>query len=201
MVRYGFVAALAALALGCGSPAALTDPGSPFDFAFDDPAGDTVAPPADAPADLPPPIDLVAITGSVTPDRVTIVLTFVDPVSPWSAHLPSSLDGFLDLDTDESASTGLTSAGGTGLGADYYLDLRDLKPGQLALVNYAARSFGYVPVTFAGNTVTIEILRSDLGDDDGQFLMSLVVGVEGQPITDVAPDQGGYAVHRPASAP
>jgi hypothetical protein len=198
-VRSGFVAALVALALGCGSPAVLTEPGAPFDFQFTDPAGDTLAPPADAPADLPPPIDLVGVSGSVTPDRVTIVLEFVDPVSPWSARVPNSLDGFLDLDTDESASTGLASAGGTGLGADYYLDLRDLKPGQLALVNYAGRSFVYVPVTFAGNTVTIEIPRGDLGDDDGQFLMSLVVGVNGQPITDIAPDHGGFAVHRPSA--
>jgi len=199
-VRY-LGAALAALAIGCGSGTALTDPGTPFDFAFDDPAGDTLPPPAEPPADLPPPIDLVAVSGSVTPDQVTIVLEFVDPVSPWSAHAPNSLDGFVDLDTDESSLTGLASAGNTGIGADYYVDLRDAESGHVALVDFAGRSFVFVPATFQDKKVTIVIPRTALGDDDGQFLMSLVVGTRGQAITDVAPDHGSYAVHRPESTP
>lgn len=202
MVRFRVVAVLAALSLGCGgSPTGPVTPGTPFDFAFDDPAGDTLAPPAGAPPTLPPPIDLIAVRGSVTADQVTITLQLADAVSPWSAQVPSSLDGFVDLDLDENAATGIRGAAGAsaGIGAELYVDLRDPQPDRVALVDTIKRSFILVPVRFEGATVTVEIPRSALGDDDGQFTMSVVVGVNGQAITDVGPGQGAYPVHRPAA--
>lgn len=194
---------LVALATGCGGGP--TGPGStfiPFDFAFADPAGDTLAVAPGLPEAVPAAVDLVAVWGRVEQNRILLTLEFAGPVAPWSAGAPNSLDGFVDLDLDQSSATGLPGAGtavgsAPNLGAEFYLDLRDPRSGRAALVEPARRRFVLVPARFAGPAVTIEIPRGELGSHDGQFRLGLVVGVPGQPITDVAPNTGNYAVVRP----
>lgn len=194
----------ALLLAACG--AAPTEPGAdkaPFDFEFADPAADTIPPRAGTPADAPPGADLVQVRGRVERDHIVLVLQFGEPVVPWSRGAANSLDGFLDLDLDESAATGTPGAGGAagsapGLGAEFYLDLRDPRAGRMVLIEPAARRFVLVPARFEGTSVTIEIPRAELGNDDGEFRMGVVIGVPGRPITDVAPNSGNYAVHQPA---
>lgn len=194
---------LMALATGCGGGP--TGPGStftPFDFTFVDPAGDTLTPTPGLPDGGPAAVDLLAVSGRVEQKRIVLNLEFASPVAPWSAGAPNSLDGFVDLDLDQSSATGLPGAGtavgsAPNLGAEFYLDLRNPRSGRVALVEPARHRFVLVPARFAGPAVTIEIPRGELGSDDGQFRLGLVVGAPGRPITDVAPNTGNYAVVRP----
>jgi len=194
-----------ALALGlvlsalvaCGAD--LVAPGNedkaPFDFAFTDPVADTVPPDADTPPDAGRGADLVGISGSVSADEITLILTFNEAVAPWSEGAPNSLDGVIDLDVDENVSTGIGDAATGGIGADYYLDLRDPSSGKVSLVDVLERSFVFVSARFDGTTVTITIPRSRLGGDDGEFAMTALVGVRNRPMTDVAPETGSFQAH------
>jgi hypothetical protein len=194
---------LAGLAAGCGGgPTAPDVDRAPFEFEFADPAGDTLAtPPAAPPAGARAP-DLVRVSGRVERGTIRFVLEFAEPVAPWSARAPNSLDGFLDIDLDENALTGIAGAGaGAGgdpdLGAEFYVDLRDPQGGRMALIEPARRRFVLIPARFEGSRVTIEIPRGELGPDDGQFHFALVVGLPGRPVTDVAPNTGHFAARHP----
>jgi leucyl aminopeptidase len=203
-MRLAWLAVVAAATAACGG-GSLIDPDvnqAPFDLAFDDPAGDTVPPVADPPAGLPKAIDLLGVAVAVGRDRITLSLEFAEPVAPWSAGRPNSLDGFVDLDVDEQTNTGVPAAAQAAgrnpqIGADYYVDLRDARPGHVALVNTRVRGFVLVSARFDGATVTIELPRGELDDGDGEFRLSLVVGAPDRPLTDVAPDDLHYVVHRP----
>jgi len=187
---------LAAL-IGCSS--GLVTPGNqdkaPFDFAFTDPVADTIPPDESTPPDAGPAADLVALSGSVSADEITLVLTFDEAVAPWSEGALNSLDGIVDLDLDELASTGIADAANGGIGAEFYIDLRNPASGKVSLVNALERKFAFIPARFEGTTVTITIPRSALKVDDGEFAMTAVVGVRSRPTTDVAPGTGSYAVH------
>jgi hypothetical protein len=195
------VTSVALAACGGGGFTAPSDDRAPFDFSFTDPAGDTL-PPAPAPPVLPKGVDLLGVSGAVTEDQIRLTLEFAEPVAPWSARRPNSLDGFIDLDLDEDEQTGVPGAAeqasrDAAVGVEYYVDLRDSRPGRVALVDPRARAVVYVSVRFDGTTVTIEIPRSELGDDDGELLLSIVVGVADRPITDFGPDDTHYVVHAP----
>jgi hypothetical protein len=199
-------ACLVALLLGCGGgPAAPDDVTTPFDFSFTDPAGDTLPLPSGT-TPGPAAVDLVAVTGESGGERLRIVLEFGAAIAPWSAAAANSLDGFVDLDLDEQAASGIRGAAEEAgrqplIGVEYYVDLRDAAPHRVALVRTNTRTYTMVPVRFESDRATIEIPRDALGADDGQFLLSIVVGSRGRPITDIAPDTRNYAVHRPAPAP
>jgi hypothetical protein len=195
----------AVLAACGGGVTAPSDDRAPFDFSFVDPAGDTLLPaPSDPPGTIPR-VDLIGVDGSVESNRIRLVLTFGAPVAPWSRAAPNSVDGFVDFDLDESPSTGTPAAAreamlaDPAIGAEFYLDLRDARSGRMALVNTRTRVFRLVSARFDDATVTIDIPRDALDPDDGEFLLSIVVGNRAHPVTDVAPNDLHYAVHAPGS--
>ncbi|MHB1223720.1 MAG: hypothetical protein ACYC2G_06680 [Gemmatimonadaceae bacterium] len=168
--------------------------GAPVNFGFADPVGDRLA----GDDDIGSP-DIVRMSGSYDADALTIVLTFDAPVVPWSENQLNSLDGFVDLDVDESALTGIPAAGdeygaNAGLGADFFLNLRDVGGTQMNLMRADGKQFTIVQAEFDGKTVTVELPRSALGDDEDGLRMSVVVGHPGSPATDLAPNQGSWAI-------
>jgi hypothetical protein len=197
-----WVLALGVCCAACGStPTAPINDRAPFDFSGDDPVGDTVAvtplPPGAGPA-----VDLVAVSGHVGTDAITLNLDFAQPIAFWSAQAANSLDGFVDFDLDQNASTGVAdaaqSAGGSfDLGVELYLDLRDNGLGQIALVDAVKKSFVTVPATISGTRLTITIARTLLGTDDGQFDLGVLIGDRDRPVTDFGPDTGHYTVAHP----
>jgi hypothetical protein len=195
--RWFFAVALALAACGSG-PTAPVDDQAPFEFSFDDPAGDTVAV-TELPADAARAVDLVRVSGNVEADKIVLLLEFADPVVAWTARAPNSLDGFVDFDLDESSGTGGADAadGQFGLGVEYYLDLRDDGGGRIGLVDPTARTFTTVAVTFDGTTVRIEIPRTRFEGDDGAFGLGVLVGDRDRTRTDLGPDTGHYTVARP----
>ena len=190
-------AALLALSVACGDSTAPRPFGS-YDFSFDDPAADTL-PNGDGTTALA--LDVTGVNGTVDATDVVLTLTFTAPIAPWSAAQPNSVDGFLDLDLDQNSATGIPGAaeeygGSAPLGAEYYLSLREVSAGSIALVNPATSSYRAVAASVSGNTMRIVIPRRHLNDADGQFRLSLVVGTPGRPATDFAPNAGYYAAVR-----
>jgi hypothetical protein len=183
----------------CGSgPTAPVGDQTPFDFAFEDPRGDTLAV-LDLPPNAGPAVDLISVSGTVGADLVTLILDFAEPVSLWTSAAANSLDGFVDFDLDQASGTGGQDAAGGqfGLGVEFYLDLRDNGGGRMGLVDVTKKTFTTVPATFDGTRVTIEIPRSAFGTDDGQMNIGVLIGDRDRPQTDFGPDTSHYILARP----
>lgn len=166
-------------------------------FSFDDPSEDTVF---SAPSGSPRALDAVRVEGNISNDAVELTLVFATEVTPWSTGGEDVLDGFVDFDLDRNSATGIQAAidesgGNAGMGVEYYISLRDVEPGNFALVNVQNQNaYVPVPVTFDGDRVTIEVPLSELNDDDGDFGLSAVVGTLDRPVTDFLPNEGHFVV-------
>jgi hypothetical protein len=170
-----------------------------FTFSFEDPAGDTLAHPA---ASGGRGLDVIGVSGAVQASNIVLTIAFTRDVSLWTAGQPNSIDGFLDLDLDENSATGIEGAAGeyggnAPLGAEFYLSLRDNGAGSVALVRASDREFWAVPAEVSLGTMRVTVPRTLLGDPDGEFRLSLVVGRPDLPATDFAPSTGYYTVNRP----
>jgi hypothetical protein len=196
--RATLAAALLTLLCACaGEPAG--PPFQSYDFAFEDPVADTLP---NTDGVTAPALDVIGVSGTVSATELVLTLSFTTQIAPWSAAQPNSLDGFLDLDLDQNSATGVPGAaeeygGSAPLGAEYYLSLRQVGVGMIALVNSETRTYRAVPATVSGTTMRIVIPRGYLADEDGQFRLSLVVGTPGRPATDFAPSTGYYTAARP----
>lgn len=195
--KAGWAIAVAVVVVGCGSSTEPVATGPDFDFAFTDPAGDTVA------VDTPtvPALDAVSLEGSVSGSTVQIRIGFAGSITPWSKHQSNALDGYIDLDVDANIATGIASAVGdeTGMGVDYYVDLRDNGSGQVALINTQTRMYTMVTVTFSDTQVTVEVPRQLIVDESVGFFVAAVVGTKDRPITDILPNEDHYVVQRPGA--
>lgn len=194
-------AAVAAITACSGGEPAGTAAFTAYDFALTDPAGDTLVHADTAPHAS---LDVTGISGSVNALSLVVRLTFTRPVAPWTAQTAGSVDGFVDLDVDENSATGIPGAaseygGSAPLGSDYYVDLRDVSAGHVALRRVTSGTSSpewAVAATWSGSTMEITIPRSLLSDPDGQFRLSAVVGNADIPATDFAPSDGYYRVAR-----
>ncbi|HEU4629347.1 MAG TPA: hypothetical protein VFS08_06355 [Gemmatimonadaceae bacterium] len=162
-------------------------------FSFTDPMGD-LRPEASA-ADAP---DALALSGSVDGDTITIRLVFRAAVARFSEGRSNSLDGFVDLDVDENATTGIPAAvdevgGATGMGADFYVDLRDATASTVTVLEAGETTGTSVPATFGTTTVTIRVPRTLVEEDDGRFRLSALVGNPDGP-SDFVPNSGFLTV-------
>lgn len=162
-------------------------------FSFTDPTGD-LRPDVSSP-EAP---DAVALTGEVEDDTLTIRLAFRSTISRFSEGQGNSLDGFVDLDLDENATTGIPAAvdevgGASGMGADYYIDLRDATATAVVLTEAGTTTGTAVPATFGATSVTIRVPRALLDDEDGSFRISALVGNPDGP-TDFVPNSGFLTV-------
>ncbi len=167
-------------------------------FAFVDPAGDTLPAPNGEVGDG---IDLVKIEGQVTEESVTIQMTFSAPVTAFSAGQPNGLSGFLDLDVDQNAGTGVQAAvdvlgGVSGMGVDFFVSLADDGLNQMSLVQASTGATLRLPFVISGSTVTFSFTRILLGDEDGNMWMSAVVSAGPRPATDIAPNEGHLTIQR-----
>jgi hypothetical protein len=189
-----------ALLAGCGGGTTAPGTETAYDFAFPDPAADTVvatANPSDAKA-----LDLLNVSGHVDANNVTVTLEFAEPVSPWSDGRLDALDGFLDFDLDQSTSTG--SRDDThDIGIDAYVDLRDDGSGRLALVNLSTRKIDLLDGKWSGTTFEVTIPRKLLvraSDTDNKMFLAVDVTARGRkPNTDSAPDTGHLILTPPVT--
>lgn len=166
-----------------------TGSGGAGGFNYTDPAGDLRSTAEGAP-------DAISFSGSPRGDTLVVTLTFRTPIAPWSEDRPNSLTGFIDFDLDEDPDTGIPAAvdeegGSTGMGAEYYVSLRDLSGGDaVSLFAVESQQSTLVPARFTTNGVTIRIPRSLLPDTEPGYKVAAVVGHRASAATDFVPNTG-----------
>jgi len=184
---------IAALSWGCGDS---TGPAIDQTKAIAaDPVGDTFGGGA-------VPWDVTALSIVRDAGGVTVRLTFSkDVVSPVSGD-PAAMIGFVDLDVDQNAGTGITPTvdefrvrpGSTGMGADFELDLANYLPdGSVAVRDAHGVETGRVTPVFSARDVAVYIPKELLGNDDGFLNAAAIVGATAGP-SDIVPENGHLTV-------
>jgi len=199
------IAVAVALIAACNSSSGTPGPGggdaTTLAFQQADPAGDTLV---IAGFDhTVPALDLTLVRGDFKGDSLILTLAFSGPIQPASANADNSLNGDIEIDVDNSASTGdspLSDLYGASanLGVDWTVDLFASTPTSARLYNNTTGVEGSVKATFATSSMTIRVAMDSLGIVSGSFGLVGVVGVEERP-TDVFPNSGSIAVQRGAS--
>lgn len=186
------------VAAGCAESTSSTD--IAFQRSFSDPVGDTIAP---GPNVFARALDVKTIRVGLTADSLFIRYEFTGPISFWSTGGPESIDGFVDLDLDDNATTGGRSAvdefgyGVANIGTDFYVSLQDDRNGHAKMLDFATRTWRPMGITIAGNAFTLRIRRADLGEADGVLSLSALVGGQLRLATDAVPNQGHFRVSIP----
>ena len=140
--------------------------------------------------------------GATTYDKLTIAITFAQAVSIPSAgnfNGPSDLYGIIAIDADKDSSTGLPSSeynggicGSTPLGQELKIDLvngRRASGGGYQIIDNTPAHVGEATPSASGNTLTLVVPLSELGGDDGETDLGIVIGDE-HGRTDCAPGAG-----------
>ena len=149
--------------------------------------------------------DLVQMTTRYAADWLILVMRFSRPVGIVGSGSNAGLQGVVDLDVDENASTGapplINSFGGSAsMGSDYRIDLFEstATTARLLRAQSGDTSEQLAPLSIEGDSVVVKIPLAKLGGDDGRMSISAVLGTFDRP-TDIAPNSG-VILARPASA-
>lgn len=191
MRRWTWAVALAG-SLACGNGAGVPVAPTPGPSRIADPPGDTFE--TDASAGLIAP-DVVFLEVSATATLLRIALEFAAPVSPDPAR-SDFLFGFMELDLDQDADTGLRpslieqlrpQSGPRSLGVereihffpDGTVGVRDPIEGVIV---------GFLAAGYHGSRVTLDVPATMLGGD-ARVDLALIVGTIAE-ATDVVPNSG-----------
>jgi hypothetical protein len=155
-----------------------------------DPIGDTFG--------VSPLHDVTAYTATTNGNVLTMTMSFAGPITHTGAG-PDAVVGYLDLDTDQSQSTGATShvtaesqCAPSNLGVDYYVDLGAYSDccGWVGVHDAQGADVAAVPIAFGPNAFTVTIPLGVIGGDNGFVHTAAIVGNETSS-TDCVPN-GGY---------
>lgn len=168
-----------------------TDLRGPGKAAATDPAGDLLTTTGE-------PIDVVRYSAAQVGDQLQLRLELAAPISPADSGRADALFGFLDLDTDQRASTGelpvvdFLSDFESGIGSDLLIDLSTFRSedGRMDLVA-GGELLSRVPATFADRSLTLDLPLALVGGD-GAVSTSAAVG-NAKAVTDVVPNGGAVA--------
>ena len=189
----------AVLLVACGGdptgPVGLSPSG--FQHSFADPVGDTLPPPANV---FHRALDVEGLDVGLTTDSIFVRIRFTSPISKWSSRALNSIDGFIDFDFDDNPNTGFIAAteefGGVNaqMGVETYVSLRDDGSGHMLRRLGTAEEWRELPVQFADRSFTIRLSRIDVGENDGVFRISAMIGGTNREITDLVPGAGHHRV-------
>lgn len=195
--------ALSLVALACGGeptgPIGL-EPGTNsggFQHSFSDPVGDTLPPPTNV---FNRALDVEGLDVGLTTDSIFVRLRFTSPISRWSSMSLNSIDGFIDFDFDDNPNTGFISAteefGGVNaqMGVETYISLRDDGAGAMLRRVGDTEEWRELRVQFSERSFTVRFSRADVGETDGIFRISALIGGTNREITDLVPSNGHYRV-------
>jgi hypothetical protein len=191
------------LLLACGEeptgPIGRAPTGASFQFTYADPVGDT----------LPPPTNVfnraLAVEGldvGLTADSIFVRIEFTSPISRWSDGALNSIDGFVDFDVDDDPVTGFPAASEefgevtAQMGVETYVSLRDDGAGHMLRRIGETDEWREVRVEFSSRSLIIRLARADVGETDGAFRVSAMIGGTNRLITDLVPNGGHYRVPR-----
>lgn len=184
------------LAMGVGVSACGNDSTAPgVSYIVTDPAGDvfgvgTVKP------------DITKLTIRTDTGGIDIFIDFAANVlSPVTGNA-NAVVGYVELDTDQDSTTGAgtvvdvfrPTAGSTGMGVEYAVDLFDYNADSTVAVFETAggTTTGTVRPRFAGKRVTLRVPRALIGGDDGKLHAASIFGTAAEP-TDIVPNNGHLA--------
>lgn len=170
---------------------------SSFQYSFSDPVGDTLPPPPNV---FQRALDARAIQVGLTADSIMVRVEFTGEISKWSSQALNSIDGFIDFDFDDNPATGYPSATqefagvDARMGVEAYISLRDDGMGHLMRRDGQAADWRPVPVEYGSNSFTLRFARNDVGEADGVFRVSAMIGGTGRLISDLVPGDGHYRI-------
>lgn len=192
------VPVLAVVLAACGSePTGPIGAVSDFQYSFSDPVGDTLPPPANV---FQRALDVRALAVGLTDDSILVRVDFTGPISRWSQMALNSIDGFIDFDVDDDAGTGYPAATqefgavDAQMGVESYISLRDDGNGHMLRRDGQSDEWANVNVSFGERSVTIKLARADVGETDGVFRVSAMIGGTNRWITDLVPASGHHRV-------
>ncbi len=151
-------------------------------------------------------LDISSIDAVFTATDIKFTIMFATPISAPSAFLLDSVVGYIDIDTDQDATTGVQSnqsinglPPSSGLGLEYFIDLfsESFQPGFVDVVDDNFNLVGVAPIVYSPMSLMTTVPLSLLGNDDGLVNYGVVVGPFDEP-TDEAADSGVPAVSSPA---
>jgi hypothetical protein len=206
---YYLVIAVMVATTGCGAGVGPSPGPTPITSGYLDPTGDAFG------AGLGTNWDITSVKtlrtgsgGSYTTLQVDITFTTSPSIpAPGSAGGTTHVVGFVEFDTDQDAATGVLSnaaafcPGGGPSGIEFYVNLFTRNAnGTYDVVNaVTAAKSGEATPSVSGNTLTLTVPLSAMGNDDGATNMDTVLGNGAEP-TDCAPDAGGAVITRPQGA-
>ena len=163
---------------------------APFNSLQSDPVGDAATPSWRT-------NDIVSTSGTYDSEALTFTVTLTDQVFAASSGNPRGLTGYIDMDTDLNTATGTPSVinpfspAKLNMGVDFEINLgsESLHPGLVdVIVKLGGPAIvGKAPITFNGNSFTVRVPLSMLGNDNGSVRYAVAVGVLGNTQTDSAP--------------
>jgi hypothetical protein len=139
-------------------------------------------------------LDITSLEAVYDSTSLYLMMSFATPIAPASAVASNSVLGFIDLDADQNASTGVTPFTNTFgplsdivLGMDYFVDLgvEFSTPGFVRVYSSANVLQGSVPITYGSDFFAIAIPLALLGGDDGVLNFAAVVGTFAEPTDEV----------------
>ncbi len=140
-----------------------------------DPLGDTFG-------SGPVQIDITSVTTNLLPGEVDFHVAFAASISPPSAFAPNSVVGYLDLDTDLNAATGVNAWAGSPTvipGVEYIVDLfsEGTSPGNVDVLDTSTGfPTGSAGITFGTDYFDLTLPTSLIGNSNGYLNWGLIVG-------------------------
>ncbi|MFN8573709.1 MAG: hypothetical protein U0132_16760 [Gemmatimonadaceae bacterium] len=189
-------------AVACSGDATGASPlDATYQLTFDDPVGDTII--TAGTNVFPRALDVSKVRVGLTTDTLFVRLDFTAPITLWSANTPESVDGFVDFDVDDNATSGGLSAvdefgfGTANLGVDFYVSLRDDGLGNILWRSFTTRQWRTGGITATARSITLRLPRADIGELDGVFGLSALVAGQARVATDAVPNQGHFRIAIP----
>ncbi|MFC1904701.1 hypothetical protein ACFLXT_02940 [Chloroflexota bacterium] len=141
--------------------------------------------------------DITSFSAYFTRNDLILRICFVDPISPPNSGQPNSVAGYIDIDADQNAETGIISHVDefspyiTGLGVDYIVDFFDYSSatGDTIVINHLWEEVGRASVIFSSSCITVSVPLAILGEDNGAVNTATVIGTVPEP-TDACPNGG-----------
>ncbi len=138
-------------------------------------------------------LDIIQLSATTNGSQLMVSVSFAGSISPGDSGNPDAVVGFIDLDTDQNTSTGVSNVGlfcpaPPMIGADFYVFLfaYDSATGMAELLDSTGALVGTVPVAFQSQSFGVDLPLSLLSDD-GTVDVATVLGTFQEP-TDCAPN-------------
>jgi hypothetical protein len=169
------------------------------------PSGKTTASAADPTGDTfgtgSPQWDITAFGLSRDSGGIDVSIDLTANVVSGSGGAANATVGYVEFDTDQDSTTGTGSvvdafrptAGSTGMGVDYYVDLFNFSGSSVSVYDASNNPVGSITPTFSGKRISFRVPRSMLGGDDAFLNAAAIVGTFAEP-TDIVPNNGHLKV-------